>query len=70
MKSNDDKCHLIIANHDNHTINVGSEAVESSEAVELLGIKIDSNLNFNDHVTGLIKKVIKNYMPWQEFQGT
>ena len=29
MKSNDDKCHLIIANHDNHTINVGSEAVES-----------------------------------------
>ena len=55
---------------DNQTINVGSEAVESSEAVELLGIKIDSTLNFTDHVTGLIKKGIKNYMKWQEFQGT
>ena len=56
MKSNDDKCHLIIANHNNQTINLGAEAVESSEAVELLGIKFDKNLSFTDHVTGLIKK--------------
>ena len=56
MKSNDDKCHLIIANHDNQSINIGSETIVASEAVELLGIKIDKNLNFTDHVTGLIKK--------------
>ena len=56
MKSNDDKCHLIIANHNNQTINLGAEAVESSEALELLGIKIDKNHSFTDHVTGLIKK--------------
>ena len=56
MKSNDDKCHLIIANQNNQTINLGPEAVESSEAVELLGIKIDKNLSFTDHVTRLIKK--------------
>ena len=38
MKSNDDKCHLIIANQDNEYINVGSEIIESSDSVVLLGI--------------------------------
>ena len=56
MKSNDDKCHLIIANQENIHINIGSEIIESSESVELLGIKIDKNLNFNEHVSGLVKK--------------
>ena len=56
MKSNDDKCHLIIANHGNHHIHVGSEVVDASEEVDLLGIKIDKNLTFTDHVTSLIKK--------------
>ena len=56
MKSNDDKCHLIIANQDNEYINVGSEIIESSDSVVLLGIKIDKNLSFTEHVTGLIKK--------------
>ena len=40
MKSNDDKCHLIIANHGDQNIKVGSEEVEALEVVELLGIKI------------------------------
>ena len=40
------KCNLIIINHDNQTINIRSEAVEASESVELLGIKIDKYLNF------------------------
>ena len=56
MKSNDDKCHLIIANKENEFIKIGSEVIQSSESVNLLGITIDKNLNFTDHVTGLIKK--------------
>ena len=55
MKSNDDKCHLIIANKENEFINIGSEVIQSeviksSESVDLLGITIDKNLNFTDHV--------------------
>ena len=56
MKSNDDKCHLIIANKENEFIKIGSEVIQSSESVDLLRITIDKNLNFTDHVTGLIKK--------------
>ena len=56
MKSNDDKCHLIIANQDNLTVNLGEETIESSKSVELLGLTIDNNLTFKDHVTYLCKK--------------
>ena len=56
MKSNDDKCHLIIANQDNISITLGNECIEAEDSVELLGIKIDKNLNFNDHVSDLIRK--------------
>ena len=56
MKSNDDKCHLIVCNHDNVSVTLGNETIEESNSVELLGIKIDTNLNFNQHVTDLCKK--------------
>ena len=56
MKSNDDKCHLIVCNHDNVSVTLGNENIEESNSVELLGIKIDTNLNFNEHVTDLCKK--------------
>ena len=56
MKSNDDKCHCIVATQENTYINIGSEVVESSDSVELLGVLIDKNLNFNEHISALIKK--------------
>ena len=56
MKSNDDKCHLIIANHDNYSVNIGNEVIESTDTVELLGLKIDNKLKFNEHVTNLYIK--------------
>ena len=55
MKSNDDKCLLIVANQGNVSITLGRENIESSDSVVLLGIQIDNNLNFNDHVSNLIK---------------
>ena len=56
MKSNDDKCHLIVAKQDNISINLGKEYIEAEDSVELLGIKLDKNINFNEHVSGLIRK--------------
>ena len=56
MKSNDDKCHLFVANKDNLTINLGCETIKSSDSVKLLGITIDKQLNFKEHVTKLCKK--------------
>ena len=63
MKSNDDKCHLIVANHDKVSVRLGGETIKGSNSVELLGVTIDNNLNFTEHVSYLCKKVIKNYMP-------
>ena len=42
MKSNYDKCHLIVANQDNISITLGNECIEAEDSVELLGIKIDT----------------------------
>ena len=41
MKSNDDKCHLIVANQENVSITLGQETIEAADSVVLLGINID-----------------------------
>ena len=56
MKSNDDKCHLIVCNQKDASITHVSENIEERISVELLGVNIDTNLNFNEHVTNLCKK--------------
>ena len=62
MKSNSDKCHLIVANATNRTytsssfIYLENEFLENEDSVTLLGVKIDKSLNFNEHVTNLVKK--------------
>ena len=56
MKSNDDKCHLIIENTDKVSVTLGNDVIETSDIVELLGIKLDKNLKFNLHVSDLLKK--------------
>ena len=56
MKSNDNKCHLLIANQENVSVALGHEIIEATNSVELLGVKIDKNLDLNDHVSYLCKK--------------
>ena len=54
MKSNEDKCRLLVINHQEDVhVNLGNENIEGSSSVDLLGIKIDNNLNFNEHVSKL-----------------
>ena len=57
LKLNADKCHLLISNHNTDIhIKVGEEVIECSNSVKLLGVTIDNNLNFKDHVSNLCKK--------------
>ena len=62
MKSNSDKCHLIIAENDNRSytstsyIYLDNELLESENSVYLLGVTIDRKLNFYEHVKSLLKK--------------
>ena len=55
MKPNNDKCHLIVCNHDHLSVRLGKEKIESTDSVELLGVVIDNNLNFTDHVSRLCR---------------
>ena len=56
MKANDDKCHLLVANQENVSVTLGNVTIEAIDSVELLGVKIDKNLNLNEHVSNLCKK--------------
>ena len=57
MKANPDKYHLLTNNtKESFQIKTGNEAVRSSKYEKLLGIKVDHELNFNEHVSSLCKK--------------
>ena len=63
MKPNEDKCKLLIRKTDDKiALLVGSQIVNSSHSEKLLGITIDNNLTFKEHVSNLCKKTAKNYM--------
>ena len=58
FKLNTDKCKLIICGHKGPkiTVRVGESNVKEEEFVKLLGVHIDNKLNFNDHISKLVKK--------------
>ena len=55
---NADKSHLLVTkHHENVFLEVDNEIIEGSKAVKLLGITIDNQLNFTEHVSKICKKV-------------
>ena len=72
LQLNAKKCHLLVTKHNKDIfINVEEEVIECSNSVKLLGVIIDNNLKFNEHVSNLCKKAsqklhalarISNYM--------
>ena len=59
---NADKCHLLVCNYDKDvSLIVDREIIDCSNSVKLLGITIDTKLNFNEHVTKICKKVSSKF---------
>ena len=59
MKLNEDKCHFMIfgeRTNQDVVINIGNCTVDNSQEEKLLGVLIDSNLNFEKHVSNICKK--------------
>ena len=52
MKSNNDKCHLLVTTEKSVSINIDGSNVTNKQ----LGIKFDSSLTFEGHITNLCKK--------------
>ena len=57
MKANLDKFQFIIlGNTGSHTLKIGDITIRSASYVTLLGITIDSKLNFKEHISNIVKK--------------
>ena len=56
MKANADKCHLLVTRDTDVTAKIGELDVKNSMEEKLLGLKIDSKLSFENHVSTLCKK--------------
>ena len=58
MKLNTDKCHLLVSGNRNEHMwaKVGNDKIWESRTVKLLGVTIDNQLKFNEHVLNICKK--------------
>ena len=62
MKPNQGKCHLLVAdiNHKYYSshsyIYLDNAFLENEESIKLLGVQIDKNLDFEEHITSLVKE--------------
>ena len=56
MKTNITKCHLLVNKKDEIIINLVEMEIKNSEYEKLLGIKVDTELKFNEHLNSIISK--------------
>ena len=60
MKANADKCHLIVTRDTDVIAKIGEFDAKNRREEEILGVKIDSKLSFENHVSSLCKKASQN----------
>ena len=53
MKTNTVKSHVLPSHNSRATATIGNNFIESEDEQELLGIKIDFNHNFEDHINSI-----------------
>ena len=56
LKNNVDKCHVLVSTNKPVGIKVGDYTIDNCECEKVLGVKLDANLNFNDHISALCKE--------------
>ena len=56
MKANANKCHLLVSSDGSYISKIEDVSMKNSTKLKLLGVKFDSNLYFQNHVTYLCKK--------------
>ena len=62
LKSNVGKCHVLVSTNKPKGIKIGDYTIDNSECEKLLVVKINVNLNVNDHISDLRKKLVEGYL--------
>ena len=55
MKSNANKCHLLVSTNNTVNIRVENFDIKDSDCEKLLGVKFNHKLTFNSHISDLCK---------------
>ena len=55
LKGNADKCHFLVSTSKEVSSNVNNLKIKSSDCEKLLGVKFDSKLRFDQHITDLCR---------------
>ena len=63
MKTNADKCHLLITTNEERNISVGGEKIQNSKSEKLLGVTVDNKLSFTKHVQKICEKAGQKLNP-------
>ena len=56
MKSDADKCHLLVSSNEKVTIKIGSHEIANTKREKLLGVHLDSGLSFDYRISEICKK--------------
>ena len=56
MKSNPDKCHLLLSTNNNGAIVIENFQIDNTKREKLLGIQFDNKLSFDYHLSEICKK--------------
>ena len=59
LKANASKCHFFLSPYKHTSINVNGSVIKSSNSEKLLGITIDSDITFEEHINTLCRKAIE-----------
>ena len=62
MKANHNKCHLLMSTLTPISINVKDYIIKNSDNEKLLGVIVDTNLNFIFHLQNILKKGTKKLL--------
>lgn len=53
MKANPDKCHLLLSTKNEQFVNISNFNIKNSKSEKLLGVTIDSELKFVEHINNM-----------------
>ena len=63
LTANPEKCHFLLSSRTPTDVSIGDASFTTRTKETLLGILIDSELSFDQHISSICSKASENYMP-------